>query len=109
MDYPFHKFRGRGISVGPEGISVGPGNSVNIGGQQWFGRGKHGKRFRLGDVRAAVLVLLAEQPMHGYQIIQEIAERTGDLWHRAQARSIRYYSNWRTKGSSSSSKPKAAK
>ena len=24
-----------------------------------------------GDVRAAVLALLAEQPMHGYQIIQE--------------------------------------
>jgi len=80
MDYPFNKFRGRGISVGPEGISVGPGNSVNIGGQQWFGRGKHRKRFRLGDVRAAVLVLLAEQPMHGYQIIQEIAERSGGLW-----------------------------
>jgi DNA-binding PadR family transcriptional regulator len=80
MDHPFHKFRGRGISVGPEGISVGPGNSVNIGGQQWFGRGKHRKRFRLGDVRAAVLVLLAEQPMHGYQIIQEIAERSGGLW-----------------------------
>src|SRR5215212_6927609 len=80
MDHPFHKFRGRGISVGPEGISVGPGNSVNIGGHQWFGRGKHRKRFRLGDVRAAVLVLLAEQPMHGYQIIQEIAERSGGLW-----------------------------
>src|SRR5215217_3791947 len=80
MDHPFHKFRGRGISVGPEGISVGPGNSVNIGGHQWFGRGKHRKGFRLGDVRAAVLVLLGEQPMHGYQIIQEIAERTGDLW-----------------------------
>src|SRR5919199_797047 len=79
MDYPYDKFRGRGISVGPEGISVGPGNSVNIR-QQWFGRGKQRKGFRLGDVRSAVLVLLAEQPMHGYQIIQEIAERSGGLW-----------------------------
>jgi DNA-binding PadR family transcriptional regulator len=81
MGYPFdNRFRGQGISVGPEGISVGPGNSVNIGGQQWFGRGKHRKGFRLGDVRATVLVLLAEQPMHGYQIIQEIAERSGGVW-----------------------------
>jgi DNA-binding PadR family transcriptional regulator len=79
MNYPFDKFRGQGISVGPEGVSIGPGNSVNIG-QQWFGRSKQRKGFRLGDVRAAVLVLLAEQPMHGYQIIQEIAERSGGVW-----------------------------
>ena len=38
------------------------------------------KGFRLGDVRAAVLVLLAEQPMHGYQLIQEIAEHSGGVW-----------------------------
>ena len=29
-----------------------------------------------GDVRAAVLALLAEAPMHGYQIIQEIETRS---------------------------------
>jgi DNA-binding PadR family transcriptional regulator len=33
-----------------------------------------------GDVRAAVLSLLAERPMHGYQIINEIAERSGGTW-----------------------------
>ncbi|HEX6469180.1 MAG TPA: PadR family transcriptional regulator [Streptosporangiaceae bacterium] len=33
-----------------------------------------------GDVRAAVLSLLAEEPRNGYQIIQEIAERSGGLW-----------------------------
>lgn len=33
-----------------------------------------------GDVRAAVLALLAEQPMHGYQIIHEIEERSGGAW-----------------------------
>lgn len=33
-----------------------------------------------GEVRAAVLALLAEQPMHGYQIIREIEERTGGAW-----------------------------
>jgi DNA-binding PadR family transcriptional regulator len=33
-----------------------------------------------GDVRAAVLALLAEKPMHGYQIIQEIEERSNGAW-----------------------------
>ena len=33
-----------------------------------------------GDVRAAILTLLAERPMHGYEMIQEIAERSQDLW-----------------------------
>lgn len=38
------------------------------------------RRMARGDVRAAVLALLAEQPMHGYQIIQEIDERSGGSW-----------------------------
>ena len=63
----------------PFGTVRAPGLTVNFG-QQGFGRTKQRKRSRNGDVRAAVLVLLAEQPMHGYQIIQEIAERSGGLW-----------------------------
>ncbi len=39
-----------------------------------------GSRMGRGDVRAAVLALLAERPMHGYQIIQEIEERSGGAW-----------------------------
>jgi DNA-binding PadR family transcriptional regulator len=31
-------------------------------------------------VRAAVLALLAERPMHGYEMLQELARRTDDLW-----------------------------
>jgi DNA-binding PadR family transcriptional regulator len=31
-------------------------------------------------VRAAVLALLAERPMHGYEMLQELARRTQDLW-----------------------------
>ena len=38
---------------------------------------KGGPRMARGDVRAAVLSLLAEKPMDGYQIISEIAERSG--------------------------------
>ncbi len=37
-------------------------------------------RPRRGDVRLAVLTLLAEQPMHGYQIITELTNRSGGVW-----------------------------
>jgi DNA-binding PadR family transcriptional regulator len=37
-------------------------------------------RVKRGDVRAAVLALLAEEPRNGYQIIQEIAARSGGVW-----------------------------
>jgi len=33
-----------------------------------------------GDVRAAILALLAEKPMHGHQIIHEVEERSGGGW-----------------------------
>jgi len=39
-----------------------------------------GTRAGRGEVRTAVLALLAEQPMHGYQIIHEIEERSGGSW-----------------------------
>ena len=39
-----------------------------------------GTRAPRGDVRAAVLALLLEKPMHGYQIIAEIGERSGGSW-----------------------------
>jgi DNA-binding PadR family transcriptional regulator len=39
-----------------------------------------GPRMGRGDVRAAILALLLEQPMHGYQLIQEIEERSGGTW-----------------------------
>jgi DNA-binding PadR family transcriptional regulator len=42
---------------------------------------------RRGDVRAAILALLAEQPMHGYQVISELETRTGGRW-RPSAGSI---------------------
>src|SRR5690606_36243181 len=46
---------------------------------QAFGQ-KVGSRVGRGDVRAAILSLLSEQPMHGYQIIQQIEERSGGSW-----------------------------
>jgi DNA-binding PadR family transcriptional regulator len=47
-----------------------------------FGPGgpRRGARVRRGDVRAAVLALLAEQPRNGYQLIREIGRRSGGVW-----------------------------
>ena len=45
-----------------------------------YGRGRGGPRARRGDVRAAALALLAERPMHGYEMIREIEERTDGAW-----------------------------
>jgi DNA-binding PadR family transcriptional regulator len=49
-----------------------------------YGRTSHrfggGQRARRGDTRAAVLALLAERPMHGYEMIKELDERTAGAW-----------------------------
>ncbi|WP_207781872.1 PadR family transcriptional regulator [Phytoactinopolyspora limicola] len=52
----------------------------------WAGHGRgprgygRGPKARRGDIRAAILSVLAEQAMNGYQIIQEIAERSRGAW-----------------------------
>jgi DNA-binding PadR family transcriptional regulator len=54
------------------------------GAHGFFGPGPvpHGAapKVRKGDVRAAALALLAEGPRNGYQIIQEITERSHGIW-----------------------------
>ncbi|GLW07724.1 hypothetical protein Misp01_28540 [Microtetraspora sp. NBRC 13810] len=47
------------------------------GGRGGPGRARKAKR---GDVRAAILALVAEEPRNGYQVIQEIAERSQGGW-----------------------------
>ena len=42
-------------------------------------RGRGPRRGR-GDVRTAVLLLLLERPMHGYEMIQQIRERSDEAW-----------------------------
>jgi DNA-binding PadR family transcriptional regulator len=67
-------FPGGPMGKGPEAAWVGP----------WQGelrsRPMRGPRARRGDVRAAALALLAEEPMNGYQIIQAIGERSDAVW-----------------------------
>lgn len=67
---------------GPGGPGFGPGGpGFGPGGPGGPGRGRHrGRGARRGDVRAAVLALLTERPMHGYEIIQQIEERSGGVW-----------------------------
>ncbi len=70
--------RGGGRRGGRRGF--GPGGDFPFGGfpGPMFGRG--GPRVGRGDVRTALLVLLAEEPMHGYQMIRELGERSGGAW-----------------------------
>ena len=56
------------MPFGPGGFGTGP-----------FG-GRRGGRARRGDVRNAALLLIAEQPRNGYQIIQELDNRSGGRW-----------------------------
>jgi len=52
-----------------------------FGPPKFRGPGGRGPRVRRGDVRAAILDLLGEgQSWNGYQIIQEIGERTQGVW-----------------------------
>lgn len=62
---------GPGEAGGPggHGAHFGPGGP--------FGRRGRGRR---GDVRAAILAILAEGPSNGYQIISAIDERTTGQW-----------------------------
>jgi DNA-binding PadR family transcriptional regulator len=39
-----------------------------------------GPKVRRGDVRLAIIDVLAVEPMNGYQVIQQIAERTHGVW-----------------------------
>jgi len=66
---------GPGMPPQPPGVPPfgGPGdNFVHM-----FGRGRRARR---GDVRGAILLVLLDQPRNGYQIMQELAQRSGGTW-----------------------------
>jgi DNA-binding PadR family transcriptional regulator len=70
---------GRGPG-GPFGEG-GPGFPFREGPGGPFGRGRgRGRKARRGDVRTAALILLSEEPRNGYQIIQELEQRSDGLW-----------------------------
>ena len=61
------------------GDERGRGRHREHGGHRRPGVGR--LQSRRGAIRDATLALLAEQPMHGYQVMQELAERSGGRWH----------------------------
>jgi DNA-binding PadR family transcriptional regulator len=73
---PRGRARGRGGWPG-----TGPGGPGMADFGPWFGGPRmRGPRVKRGDVRAAALALLADGPRNGYQIIQDIGERSDGLW-----------------------------
>jgi DNA-binding PadR family transcriptional regulator len=72
-----HHRHGRGRHRG--GFGPGFGGPFGFGGGPGFGFGR-GQRARRGDVRAALLALLAEEPRNGYQLMQEIERRSDGVW-----------------------------
>lgn len=77
-DPPFG-FGPRG-GFGP-GFGFGPGPGFGPAGHRGRRGGGRGRgRSRRGDVRAAILALLVDRPMHGYEMIQEINERSNGVW-----------------------------
>ncbi|MBG0559872.1 PadR family transcriptional regulator [Actinoplanes aureus] len=80
--------RGRGwVGEGRRrGFGFGPGFPFGPGGPGFpppeFGRHgpRRGGRGSRQNVRQAILALLLERPMHGYEIIQELDARTNGIW-----------------------------
>ena len=65
--------------AGPKGERHRPHGRRGRGGREGRPGGGRGRAHR-GDVRTAILLLLAEQPMHGYQIMNAISDRTDGAW-----------------------------
>ena len=68
-----------GFGPGRGGFGFDPRGGFGFGGRP-RGRRGGGRRGKRGDVRAAILVLLTDRAMHGYEMIQEISDRSGGLW-----------------------------
>jgi DNA-binding PadR family transcriptional regulator len=66
---------GRPGAYGARGEFGGPFGGFAYGGPR--GRGRKARR---GDIRTAALLLLSEEPRNGYQIMQEVLERSGGVW-----------------------------
>ena len=77
-----HEGRMRGFGFPPGFPFGGPGGG--FGGPGWGGpegRGhRRGGRGGRPNVRPAILALLLERPMHGYEMIQELDSRTNGIW-----------------------------
>jgi DNA-binding PadR family transcriptional regulator len=75
------RMRGFGFPPGFPFGPGGPGGGWGPGTGGPFERGqRRGGRGQRPNVRPAILALLLERPMHGYEMIQELESRTGGIW-----------------------------
>src|SRR6476469_4573453 len=75
---PWGRHAGHSCRTGGAGAR-GDWSGLGFGGYGGGPRGR-GRKARRGDIRTAALLLLAEEPRNGYQIMQEVQERSGDVW-----------------------------
>lgn len=66
------------FNMGPGG-PPGPPFTIPLHGPG-HGHFGHRRRMRRGDVRAAILLLLGEEPRNGYQVMQELEQRSDGAW-----------------------------
>jgi DNA-binding PadR family transcriptional regulator len=72
----------RGGTHRRHGFGPGWGGPGEFGGFPFggFGPRGRGRKARRGDIRTAALLLLADEPRNGYQIMQEVEERSDGAW-----------------------------
>jgi DNA-binding PadR family transcriptional regulator len=73
----FHKMGRHGRHGRPHGPGFDPRMFWR---EMGFGPGGRRSRARRGDVRAATLLLLEEEPRNGYQLMEEIERRSDGAW-----------------------------
>lgn len=76
----FHRSSGHRGGSAPWGQGPPPWLQGLLGLAQSGATATRAPKVKRGDVRAAILDVLAVEPMNGYQIIQQIAERSGGAW-----------------------------
>jgi DNA-binding PadR family transcriptional regulator len=87
----WHEMSGRGEGPAGEGgrgrhgahrrhHNPGHRGGIGFGGFGPGGPRGRGRKARRGDIRTAALLLLAEEPRNGYQIMQEVEERSDGVW-----------------------------
>jgi len=75
-----HHWQGGAWGAGPWGSPPQWAEFMRSFGTWRDPRSAGGPRVRRGDVRLAIIDVLATEPMNGYQVIQEIARRSGGAW-----------------------------
>jgi len=83
-----------GIAIATARAAAASAALVRIWSRRSRGRGRKARR---GDIRTAALLLLNEEPRNGYQIMQEVEERSDGVWRPSPGSTYPACSSWRTR------------